>query len=91
VDDDSTPMYNKFTVEYVHFEGAGGVGSSLTPSMSTTLSSHDLGCNEVFATTTTASDPTHSSIDGHPSGQVHYDTSSFRAQPGGVHYSALPR
>jgi hypothetical protein len=77
VDDDSTPVYNKFTVEYVHFEGAGGVGSSLTPSMSTTLSSHDLGCNEVFATTTTASDPTHSSIDGHPSEQVHYDTSSF--------------
>jgi hypothetical protein len=29
------------------------------------LSSHDLDCNEVFATTTTAGNPMHSSIDGH--------------------------
>jgi hypothetical protein len=35
VDDGSTPTYDNFTVEYVHFEGAGGVGSSLTPGMST--------------------------------------------------------
>jgi hypothetical protein len=35
VDDDSTPTYDNFTVEYVHFEGAGGVGSSLPSSMST--------------------------------------------------------
>jgi hypothetical protein len=35
VDDGSTPTYNNFTVEYVHFEGAGGVGSSLPPSKST--------------------------------------------------------
>jgi hypothetical protein len=35
VDDDSTLTYDNFTVEYVHFEGAGGVGSSLPPSMST--------------------------------------------------------
>jgi hypothetical protein len=35
VDDGSTPTYDDFTVEYVHFEGAGGVGSSLLPSMST--------------------------------------------------------
>jgi hypothetical protein len=34
VDDGSTSTYN-FTVEYVHFEGAGGVGSSLPPGMST--------------------------------------------------------
>jgi hypothetical protein len=27
VDDDSTPTYDDFTVEYVHFEGARGVGS----------------------------------------------------------------
>jgi hypothetical protein len=40
------------------------------------LSSHDLGCNKVFATTTTAGDPMHSSIDGHPSKHVHSDTSS---------------
>jgi hypothetical protein len=38
VDDDSTPAYDNFTVEYVHFEGAGGVGSSLPPSMSTPVS-----------------------------------------------------
>jgi hypothetical protein len=35
VDDGSTPTYDNFTVEYVHFEGAGGVDSSLPPSMST--------------------------------------------------------
>ncbi|KAJ1262221.1 hypothetical protein BS78_09G090300, partial [Paspalum vaginatum] len=33
VDDGSTPTYNDFTVEYVHFEGAGGVGSFSSPSM----------------------------------------------------------
>jgi hypothetical protein len=35
VDGGSTPMSNNFTVEYIHFEGAGGVDSSLPPSMST--------------------------------------------------------
>jgi hypothetical protein len=35
VDDGSTPTYDNFTVEYVHFKGAGGVGSCLPPSMST--------------------------------------------------------
>jgi hypothetical protein len=35
VDDGSTLTYDNFTIEYVHFEGAGGVGSSLLPSMST--------------------------------------------------------
>jgi hypothetical protein len=35
VDDGSTPMYDNFTVEYVHFEGAEGVSSSLPLSMST--------------------------------------------------------
>jgi hypothetical protein len=35
VDDGSIPTYDNFTVEYVHFEGAGGVGSSLPPSTST--------------------------------------------------------
>jgi hypothetical protein len=35
VDDGSTPTYDNFTVEYVHFKGAGGVGSSLLLSMST--------------------------------------------------------
>jgi hypothetical protein len=44
--------------------------------LSATLSSHNLGCNEVFTTTTTAGDPSHSNIDGQPSGHVHYDTSS---------------
>jgi hypothetical protein len=34
VDDGSTPTYD-FTIKYVHFDGAGGVGSSLPPSMST--------------------------------------------------------
>jgi hypothetical protein len=35
VDDGSTLMYGNFTVEYVYFKGAGGVGSSLPPSMPT--------------------------------------------------------
>lgn len=35
VDDGSTPTYDDFTVEYVHFEGAGGVGSSSSPSAPT--------------------------------------------------------
>jgi hypothetical protein len=35
VDDGSILTYDNFTVEYVHFEGAGGAGSSLPPSMST--------------------------------------------------------
>jgi hypothetical protein len=58
--------------------------------LSATLSSHDLGCNEIFTTTTTVGDPMHSSIDGQPSGHVYYDTNSCRAQPGGLRYSALP-
>jgi hypothetical protein len=58
--------------------------------LSATLSSHDLGYNEVFATTTTAGAPMHSSSDGHPSGHVHSDTSSCR-ELGGVCYSAPPR
>jgi hypothetical protein len=33
--DGSTPTYDNFTVEYVHFEGAGRVGNPLPPSMST--------------------------------------------------------
>jgi hypothetical protein len=37
VDDGSTLTYYNFTIEYVHFEGAGGVGSSLPPSMSTSI------------------------------------------------------
>jgi hypothetical protein len=37
VDDGSTPTYDNFTVEYVHFKGVGGVGSSLPPSMSTPI------------------------------------------------------
>jgi hypothetical protein len=35
MDDGSTPTYDNFTVEYIHFEGARGVGSSLPLSMST--------------------------------------------------------
>jgi hypothetical protein len=35
VDDDSTPTSDNFIIEYIHFEGAGGVDSSLPSSMST--------------------------------------------------------
>jgi hypothetical protein len=34
-EDSSTPTYDDFTIEYVHFEGAGGVGSSSSPSVPT--------------------------------------------------------
>jgi hypothetical protein len=37
VDDGSTPAYDNFTVEYVHFEGAGGADSSFPPSTSTAV------------------------------------------------------
>ena len=37
VDDGSAPTYDDFTVEYVHFEGAGGVGSSSSPSVPTPI------------------------------------------------------
>jgi hypothetical protein len=40
VDDSSTPTYDNFIIEYVHFEGAGGVGSSLRLSMSTPVPEH---------------------------------------------------
>jgi hypothetical protein len=89
VDDGSTPMYDNFTVEYVHFEGAGEVGISLPSSTSTPIP--DLGCNDVFTTTTTAGSPMYSSSDGHPSGHIYSSTSSRRAQPGGVCYPALSR
>jgi hypothetical protein len=55
------------------------------------LSSHDLGCNDVFTTTTTVGAPMHSSNDGHLFGHVYSSTSSRRAQPGGVRYPALSR
>jgi hypothetical protein len=35
IDDGSTLTYDNFTVEYVHFKEARGIGSSLPPSMST--------------------------------------------------------
>ena len=35
VDGGSAPTYGDFTVEYVHFEGAGGVGNSSSTSAST--------------------------------------------------------
>ena len=91
MDDGSAPTYDDFTVEYVHFEGAGGVGgfgervylsprASTDPgacySDSTTLSSQDLGCDEFFAGSTTADNATHSSTDRHHSEHVYSTTSS---------------
>jgi len=49
---------------------------------STTLSSQDLGCDELFAGSTTADNATHSSTDRHHSGHVYSTTSSCRARPG---------
>jgi hypothetical protein len=36
-EDGSTPTYDDFTIDYVHFEGAGGVGSSSSPSVPTSV------------------------------------------------------
>jgi hypothetical protein len=61
VDDGSTPTYDNFTVEYVHFEGAGGVGSSLPPSMSTPVPKPSptsaLRCPATTSTATMSSSP----------------------------------
>jgi hypothetical protein len=35
LDNGSAPMYDDFTIEYIHFKGAGGVGSSSSMSAST--------------------------------------------------------
>jgi hypothetical protein len=61
VDVGSTPTYDNFTVEYVHFKGAGGVGSSLPPSMSTLVpeppSTSALRCPATTSTATMSSPP----------------------------------
>jgi hypothetical protein len=61
VDDGSTPTYDNFTIEYVHFEGARGVGSSLPPSMSTpvpeTPRTSALRCLATTSTATMSSPP----------------------------------
>jgi hypothetical protein len=60
VDDDSTLTYDNFTIEYVHFEGAGGVGSSFPPSMSTPLPEHpptSAPCSPVTTSAATRSSP----------------------------------
>ena len=92
VDDGSAPTYDDFTIKYVHFEGAGGVGSSSLPSAypgprastdsgarhtcGTTPFSYDSGCAEFLGCTTTAGDAAHSSTDSHSSGPVYFDTCS---------------
>jgi hypothetical protein len=51
----------------------------VSTNLSATLSSHDLGCNDIFTSTTTVGAPMHSSSIGHPSGHVYSSTSSRRA------------
>jgi hypothetical protein len=91
VDDGSTLTYDNFTVEYVHFEGAGGVGSSLPPSMSTPVPEPPPTSVLRCPATTSAGAPMHSSSNGHPSVHIYSSTNSCRAQPGGVRYPALSR
>jgi hypothetical protein len=54
IDDGSTPTYDNFTVECVHFEGAGGVGNSLPPSMSTPVPEPSLTSASQSPATTSA-------------------------------------
>jgi hypothetical protein len=58
VDDGTSPTYNDFTIEYVHFEGAGGVGNS-SPSSSTPTpkSPPTLAPRSPTPTTTSSSPP----------------------------------
>jgi hypothetical protein len=51
----------------------------VSTNLSAMLSSHDLGCNDVFTATTTADAPMHSSSDGHPIRHIYSSTSSHRA------------
>jgi hypothetical protein len=60
VDDGSTLPYDNFTVAYVHFEGAGGVGSSFPPSMSTSIPEPlptSVSCSPATTSATTRSSP----------------------------------
>jgi hypothetical protein len=61
MDGGSTPTSDNFTVEYVHFKGAGGVGSSLPPSMSTPVPESPptsaLRCPATTSTATMSSPP----------------------------------
>jgi hypothetical protein len=61
VDDGSTPTYDNFTIEYVHFEGAGGVGSYLPSGMSTPVPepppTSALRCPATTSTATRSSPP----------------------------------
>ena len=58
VDNGSAPTYDDFTVEYVHFEGAGGVGSSSSPSVATPgpRASTDFGACYTGSTTLSSRD-----------------------------------
>jgi hypothetical protein len=60
VDDGSTLTYDNFTVEYVHFKGAEGVGSSLPPSISTLVPEPpptSAPCSPVMTSAATRSSP----------------------------------
>jgi len=58
VDNGSAPTYDDFTVEYVHFERAGGVGSSSSPSVPTPgpRASTDFGACYTGSTTLSSND-----------------------------------
>jgi hypothetical protein len=60
VGDGSTTTYDNFTVKYIHFEEAGGVGSSLPPSMSTPVPEPpptSVPCSPVTTSAATRSSP----------------------------------
>ena len=58
MDDDLASTYDEFTIEYVHFEGAGGVGSSSSPSVATPgpRASTDFGACYTGSTTPSSHD-----------------------------------
>jgi hypothetical protein len=106
VDDGSTPTYDDFIAEYVHFKEVGGVGSSSSSSMpisvpespSTPASATPTGSttlsNHCFSCNEFFADSTaarDAMYSSHSSGLVYSSTSSRRAQPGEVCFPTLSR
>ncbi|WVZ59184.1 LOW QUALITY PROTEIN: hypothetical protein U9M48_009371 [Paspalum notatum var. saurae] len=93
VDDGSTPTYDDFTVEYIHFERGGSrrllftehayPGPRASTDSSVTLSSHDFGCTKFFTNTTAAGYPTHFSTDGMGFEQSPHEVAIYRRGNGG--------
>jgi hypothetical protein len=95
VDDGSTPTYDNFIVEYVHFEGAGGVGSSLPSSTSTPVPKPPptsvLRCPATTSAATISSPPPPQPVPPCTPAATATPPPSGHVYSGGVRYTALSR